>query len=302
VNSINTNQKFGSLTIKNNHFLYSEIQNPQNALIVLPSFFDFDIKFNKFEIDNAKYCPFSSYPFLIPTVLYKAAYNYFGKHQIELFQNCLLEKNSNFFDYEPLCDENLNVISNYKPRVFIKENLIIEGYLMQNQTLTCNSDLYATSNLVIPKNSSLTIKSGCNLIFAPGLKMLVEGSLRVEGNSSNPVLFSSNQYWNGVENYGDVSVNYLTITNTRSAFLSYESLYLDNFYFQSPFYYEFYYAVSIQNKDPNKKITLSLTSSTILYSFIYVDHVEFLSDNFTFNGNLTTARLCKINIKIQISH
>jgi hypothetical protein len=305
--SFNASRTYGSFKIDQNQFLYNEIHNQQNSIIILASIFDSEINSNKFDIDystndNATNCPLSSYPFRIPTTRIKASFNYFGRNQIDLLQNCLVDLNSNSFDYEPIYDESLNLISNYKPRMFIKENKIIEGYLTQNQTLTCSSlnktcEFRVLSNLIIPKNLSLTIQPGCSLMFASGSKILVEGSLIIEGSSSFPVVLGSSQYWSGIENYGYTRASHFTIANTRSAFLSYDSLYLSEFYFESPSNLEFYSAVSIKNADLNKTTTLSIKSSTILNSLILLDYVELEAENFSFNGNLTMVNPCKVNIQ-----
>ena len=48
-----------------------------------------------------------------------------------------------------------------------------------------------TDNLTIPEGKSVTIKDGCIFLFKPFTGLHIEGSLRIEGGTQSPVIFST---------------------------------------------------------------------------------------------------------------
>ncbi|XP_041350118.1 uncharacterized protein LOC121369231 isoform X2 [Gigantopelta aegis] len=76
----------------------------------------------------------------------------------------------------------------YPISTFLSPDGTIGGSVGGHVVLTAkNSPYRVVSNIVVPKQESLTIEAGVKLLFQKGLKMTVQGKLNVSGTYSSPV-------------------------------------------------------------------------------------------------------------------
>uniref|UniRef100_T1IIA7 SRCR domain-containing protein n=1 Tax=Strigamia maritima TaxID=126957 RepID=T1IIA7_STRMM len=77
------------------------------------------------------------------------------------------------------------------------------GIIVGNVSLSLTDDHHVLRSIFVPSDSSLTIPAGLHLVFAKNTGILVEGSLKIEGNDEKPVVMeasvnSSDVAWKGI--------------------------------------------------------------------------------------------------------
>jgi|GEM_PF-4825188 len=74
------------------------------------------------------------------------------------------------------------------------------GVIAVDTTLTTGCGYDVTSNLTVTRSVTLSMPAGTSLRFGPGVRMVVDGTLRVAGTEEEPVKFTRNaeKYWGGV--------------------------------------------------------------------------------------------------------
>lgn len=112
-----------------------------------------------------------------------------------------------------------NTLNNFSPVV---ENYVQElsGTLSSNTTWTSSNYYIITNDFTIPAGVTLTINAGAEVFFESGKEIIVNGTLNVNGSSSNKVTFDRLQTtgnWDGITfNSGSSgNINFATIKNAN---------------------------------------------------------------------------------------
>jgi hypothetical protein len=76
--------------------------------------------------------------------------------------------------------------------VIVASETVLDSTINENVTLRLQfSPFIANTDVIISRRANLTIEPGCELRFAKGKQLIVNGILEARGTSSNPIVFTN---------------------------------------------------------------------------------------------------------------
>ncbi|MCP4520563.1 MAG: hypothetical protein GY827_02510 [Cytophagales bacterium] len=157
-----------------------------------------------------------------------------GKDSLLLIVNVTLDPNSQNIPYlirDSIVFETNTNIQDIKLEAWGRDaHFLKSGELEDCETIWENDKAYViTDSLVVKEGCSLNIKEGCHILFNYGAKLVVNGTLNVEGSADSLVRFFNDNdlsvfkddalgYWRGIEFGETTKNNSITYAHIQNAF------------------------------------------------------------------------------------